>query len=260
MNHYPHHLGDYAKDTLGLSALEHGVYRLLLDAYYASEEALAADEVHAIAKAGTSVERKAVDKVLRKFELRDGRYYHKRVELELEAYRERSKVAAEKAKKRWRKGKEPDAQPMPQHSPGTAEAMLASSHKPEENLNQETAPSVSSTVAPEAPCAALALQAPEDRIHALRGLCIANRVRVEGRDQAHIRQFAAEGVTDEQLRDAIAIARDRKPNPEVIPFAYLVPIIVAVRLGKRAGASLTKDEIYAKAMANIAAKEANAPH
>ena len=37
MNYYKRHLGDYAKDTGHLTALEHGVYTLLLDWYYANE-------------------------------------------------------------------------------------------------------------------------------------------------------------------------------------------------------------------------------
>lgn len=142
LNHYPHHLGDYAKDTLGLSMLEHGAYRLLLDAYYANEAAPAVDEVYAIARAGTPAERRAVEKVLKKFELRDGRYYHKRVEAELVAYRGRSQVAAEKARIRWEKeaarvmlehsrsNAQTDAAALPGQCPADAGAMLASNHKP----------------------------------------------------------------------------------------------------------------------------------
>lgn len=37
MNYYKRHLGDYAKDTGHLTALEHGVYTLLLDWYYSNE-------------------------------------------------------------------------------------------------------------------------------------------------------------------------------------------------------------------------------
>lgn len=40
MNYYKRHLGDYAKDTGHLTALEHGVYTLLLDWYYANERAI----------------------------------------------------------------------------------------------------------------------------------------------------------------------------------------------------------------------------
>lgn len=103
MNHYPHHLGDYAKDTLGFSALDHGVYCLLLHAYYASEQAPAADEVEDVAKVKTAADRKALTKVLKKFELREGRYYHKRVEQEIDAYRERAEIARENGKRGGRR-------------------------------------------------------------------------------------------------------------------------------------------------------------
>jgi uncharacterized protein YdaU (DUF1376 family) len=39
MNFYKHFLGDYARDTKGLSLLEHGAYRVLLDHNYATEHA-----------------------------------------------------------------------------------------------------------------------------------------------------------------------------------------------------------------------------
>ena len=37
MNYYKRHLGDYARDTGHLTALEHGIYTLLLDWYYINE-------------------------------------------------------------------------------------------------------------------------------------------------------------------------------------------------------------------------------
>ncbi|MEO8391198.1 DUF1376 domain-containing protein [Polaromonas sp.] len=69
MNYYEHHIGDYARDTTTLSALEHGVYRLLLDFYYTKEHALPAalDKVYKAAKASSKAERAAVDGVLAEF-------------------------------------------------------------------------------------------------------------------------------------------------------------------------------------------------
>lgn len=37
MHYYKRHLGDYSRDTGHLSALEHGIYNLLLDWYYINE-------------------------------------------------------------------------------------------------------------------------------------------------------------------------------------------------------------------------------
>ena len=38
-------------------------------------------------------------------------------------------------------------------------------------------------------------------------------------------EWAAKGVTDAQLREAVDVARMRKPAPEPIPIAYLAPIV-----------------------------------
>lgn len=38
-------------------------------------------------------------------------------------------------------------------------------------------------------------------------------------------EWASKGVTDEQIREAVQVARMRKPLPEPIPIAYLVPIV-----------------------------------
>lgn len=99
MNYYPHHIGDYAKDTRALSQGEHGAYRLLIDEAYSSENGVAADEVYAISCAHSAAERKNTDRVLAKFfTIRDGRYYQKRIDEEVETYRGKSakaKVAAQ---------------------------------------------------------------------------------------------------------------------------------------------------------------------
>lgn len=42
MNHYPHHIGDYLKDTAHLDPLEDGIYRRMLDLYYTIEGPLEA--------------------------------------------------------------------------------------------------------------------------------------------------------------------------------------------------------------------------
>lgn len=156
MNHYPHHIGDFAKDTMGFSQGAIGAYRLLMDAYYANEEAPPIDDVYVIGRATTPAERKNVDKALTKFERRDGHYFHKRVEEELAAFRVRSKEATDKANLRWEKERaKKDAEGNagsnadgnadgnatastghePEHPLGNAPAMLTSNHKPIQKQN-----------------------------------------------------------------------------------------------------------------------------
>lgn len=100
MNYYERHLGDYAKDTGHLSLLEHGVYTLLLDRYYATECGIPEDQAHRIARARTADERAAVDVVLAEFFRIEGNLWvNGRVEEELEKARGRIASARENGKK-----------------------------------------------------------------------------------------------------------------------------------------------------------------
>lgn len=69
MNYYPHHIGDYAKDTAHLTILEDGAYRRLLDLYYSSERPLPLNKegLYRLVRARTKEEKKAVDTVLAEF-------------------------------------------------------------------------------------------------------------------------------------------------------------------------------------------------
>jgi uncharacterized protein YdaU (DUF1376 family) len=84
VNYYERHLGDYARDTAHLSLLEHGVYTLLLDRYYATESPIPADQAHRVARARTRDEKAAVDAVLSEFFiLADGLYRNRRADEEI---------------------------------------------------------------------------------------------------------------------------------------------------------------------------------
>lgn len=91
MNFYKHFLGDYARDTKGLSMIEHGAYRVLLDHTYATEQPIpnALAELYRIAGAMTAPERKAVEKVAERFfpVNGDGRRHNKRAEEEIGKHR-----------------------------------------------------------------------------------------------------------------------------------------------------------------------------
>lgn len=104
MNYYERHLGDYARDTAHLSLLEHGVYTLLLDRYYATEQGIPVDQAHRLARARTDEERAAVDVVLAEFfhieENPSGSVWvNSRVEEELAKARARINAARENGKK-----------------------------------------------------------------------------------------------------------------------------------------------------------------
>jgi uncharacterized protein YdaU (DUF1376 family) len=106
VNYYERHLGDYAKDTGHLSLLEHGVYTLLLDRYYATEQGIPADQAHRVARARTDEERGAVDAVLNEFfRLEENLWVNGRVEEELGKARGRIENARQNGKKGGRPAK-----------------------------------------------------------------------------------------------------------------------------------------------------------
>ena len=100
MNYYERHLGDYAKDTVHLSLMEHGAYSLLLDRYYGTEKGIPADIAHRVARAKTKEEKKAVDFVLSEFfTLVDGIWINKRAEKEIIDARKKITSSQENGKK-----------------------------------------------------------------------------------------------------------------------------------------------------------------
>lgn len=80
----------------------------------------------------------------------------------------------------------------------------------------------------EGPCAA-PLPPPEPEVSPTRRGAVAVVLRDLGVvcTYAHptVCDWASKGVTDEQIREAVQVARMRKPLPEPIPIAYLVPIV-----------------------------------
>jgi uncharacterized protein YdaU (DUF1376 family) len=104
MHFYIRHIGDYARDTANLSALEVGVYDLLLDFYYSKEEPLPLDKAQLRTLARTSNRRiaSALEKVLATyFTKTDAGYFHKRAEEEIAKARIKSSKAQASAAARW---------------------------------------------------------------------------------------------------------------------------------------------------------------
>lgn len=96
VNYYPHHIGDYSKDTAHLTLLQHGAYRLLLDHCYATEKPLPSEkpQLYVICRAMTKLERAAVDFVVTSF-FRNG--LNKRVSEEIAKAQEKSAKARQSA-------------------------------------------------------------------------------------------------------------------------------------------------------------------
>lgn len=102
MNYYPHHIGDYLRDTVHLTLVEHGAYRRMLDLYYASEKALPLDLdwLCRLVRADETQERDAVHFVLTHYFVKkaDG-WHNKRADNELGKNNGRVKAARTNGKK-----------------------------------------------------------------------------------------------------------------------------------------------------------------
>lgn len=94
MNYYPHHIGDYLKDTAHLTMIEDGAYRRLIDLYYLHEQPLPIEkrQVYRLARASSPAEKKAIDTILGEyFSPGEEGWMHRRCEEELS----RSRVKGE---------------------------------------------------------------------------------------------------------------------------------------------------------------------
>ena len=118
MNFYKRFLGDYARDTTHLTLVEHGVYTVLLDTYYATGLGLPAarDALYRIAKAMTAQERKAVDKVADQFfpVNGDGTRHNPRADEEIskwEKQAEHNRAVGPKGGRPRKPGNNPDGNP-----------------------------------------------------------------------------------------------------------------------------------------------------
>lgn len=104
MNYYEHHIGDFLKKTVHLTAVEEGIYRRLLDRYYTTEQPLPADvrECCKLARAATKAERDAVRDVLRDFFTLEADGHHQgRADQEIARFQEKSAKAKRSAEARW---------------------------------------------------------------------------------------------------------------------------------------------------------------
>lgn len=112
MNYYPHHIGDYLRDTAHLSLVEHGAYRRMLDVYYATEKPLPKPQgqIYRLVGAKTNAEKLAVDVVLGEFWLEsDAGWKNTRADSEIAKAQEKSEKARTSAGHRWHSERITDA-------------------------------------------------------------------------------------------------------------------------------------------------------
>ncbi len=195
MNHYPRHVGDYIRDTVGLTMLEDGAYTRLLDQYYAREAPLPADKavLYRMARATSKPERAAVDNVLALFfVLAPDGWHNKRADLELQAQSERSASARQSAKQRWEKEHANAMRThMQTHSEGNAESMLTSNQKPVSSKTLSSSPETANLDV-------VSLPAQEGKPSRLRQEAVEVVTFLNGKTDRHYR------MTDTTLRPVMA--------------------------------------------------------
>lgn len=105
MKYYRMYIGDYRRDTGTLSIAQHGVYKILLDEYYAQdgEIPLHLSELNRLCHATTKIEKEAVMYVANKyFKSVDGKRHNNGADAELAI----ALPAIEKMREAGRKGVE----------------------------------------------------------------------------------------------------------------------------------------------------------
>jgi uncharacterized protein YdaU (DUF1376 family) len=128
LNYYPHHIGDYLRDTAHLTALEDGTYRRMLDVYYASEKPLPLETqwVCRLVRARTPDEQEAVQEILRHyFEKRPDGWHNKRADEEIARGLKRIKTAKLNGKKGGRKKTQRVSENNPAGNPVGSQPSLA---------------------------------------------------------------------------------------------------------------------------------------
>jgi len=131
MHYYQHSIGDYRRDTMHLTLLEHGVYRQLIDLYYLNECELDANAMRLICVRNAE-EMQAYESVLNEFFIKtETGYKHKRCDAEIERFHAKSIKAKASADARWQSK---DANAMRTQCERNANGMLTNNHKPITNI------------------------------------------------------------------------------------------------------------------------------
>jgi uncharacterized protein YdaU (DUF1376 family) len=100
MYSYPHHIGDFIKDTARLTDAQAMTYLRMIWMYYDTEAPLPADSKRLAFMLGACAEDAQL--ILEHYFCRDGDFYrHKRCDAEIQAYRGRQEHGRKAAKSRW---------------------------------------------------------------------------------------------------------------------------------------------------------------
>lgn len=131
MHYYPHHIGDFIKDTANLDDHQLATYLRLIWAYYTEEKPFD-DDCEGIAFAMRSDEKTVRLLLKHYFSLEDGMWFHSRCEREIEIFKGKSEKARNSANARWK-----NANAMRTHSDGNANEPVSDANQEPRTKNQE---------------------------------------------------------------------------------------------------------------------------
>lgn len=223
------YIGDWRAKTSRLSLAEKGAYRELIDEYYSMAEALpeALPQLCRICGAITEDEKRAVESVVSQyFTLKNNKLHHKRIDKELTRRDEIQHSLSERGKAgasaRW------DSQ---SNATATNSAMLGAMAYPQpQSQPQESRVSLDSTT--DAPLVEKSTHKPgngEDKPKITKAGMWAVELRTLNVKTTSMHPTMLKLIDDgyelPAVIEALQIARQRKPFPELIGIGYLDPII-----------------------------------
>jgi len=106
LHYYQFNIGDYRRDTIHLTLIEHGVYRQLLDSYYLNEGPLtkSEDELMRSLCVRNADEQDAFRRIVKEFFVEiDGQLIHRGCDKVIQQFLKKSDAARASAKSRWDK-------------------------------------------------------------------------------------------------------------------------------------------------------------
>jgi len=106
MHYYPFNVKDYTYDTQHLTLAEHGALRLLIDRYHLIEKPLDIDEenIFRLMHFDKEEDKEVIRRMLKEFFVKEKKGWNYKIgAANVRAYKNRHKVAKERANSRWRK-------------------------------------------------------------------------------------------------------------------------------------------------------------